>query len=341
MLAVSVLALTAALAPPTVIVTGATGRVGRLVIDRLLSRPGVVTTVRALVRDVEKAKELLPVSDSIELIECDLASDDASNAIGTACDGADALIWCASGFKADGTLIDIDCVTDFGRAMSSGGGSLPKIALCSSAGVTRPEWPEAKKTTLIGASDIPIIRLNPGGILGQKVTAEEALRSTGVPYCIVRPTGLKDDWPAGRPILSQGDVAVGRTSPADLARVLVSALTSPGSEGKTFEMFTLTGYPAPSDGLSTALAGLTPDAAGPLPETRVTAAYELLQQLLPGEAQDATRLEMGRTYEQVDAGEVSRERGAAPTAREQAIASAALESITTPAPRKRDAVKRF
>ena len=29
--------------------------------------------------------------------------------------------------------------------------------------------------------------------------------------------GLKDDWPAGRPVISQGDVAVGRTSRQDLA----------------------------------------------------------------------------------------------------------------------------
>ena len=31
----------------------------------------------------------------------------------------------------------------------------------------------------------------------------------------------------------------------------------------------------------------------------MTASYQLMQQLLPGEAQDATKLEMGRTYEQV------------------------------------------
>ena len=51
-------------------------------------------------------------------------------------------------------------------------------------------------------------------------------------------------------------------------------------------------------------------------------------QLLPGEEQDATKLEMGRTYEQVDAGAAGeeggvapRERGAAPTERELALAS--------------------
>ena len=45
-------------------------------------------------------------------------------------------------------------------------------------------------------------------------------------------------------------------------------------------------------------------------------------QFLPGEEQDATKLEMGRTYEQVDRGEVApRARGAAPTAREADLAA--------------------
>lgn len=65
-----------------------------------------------------------------------------------------------------------------------------------------------------------------------------------------------------------------------------------------------------------------PDAAGPLDEAAVDAAYGFLQQCLPGEEQDATKLEMGRTYEQVDAGDVvSRTRGAAPTERELNLAS--------------------
>ena len=42
---------------------------------------------------------------------------------------------------------------------------------------------------LVGAADIPIIRLNPGGILDRKREAEEILRSSGVPYAVVRPTG--------------------------------------------------------------------------------------------------------------------------------------------------------
>lgn len=312
--------------PRTVVVAGATGRSGRLVVEELLRTEN---QVRAIVRNTTKAAEVLPTHPDLSLFECDLA-DTTDDIVNEACASASGLIWCASGFTAEGESLDCKGVQEFTKGLKETGSADARLVMLSSAGVTRTEWDDAKSAALVGASDIPIIRLNPGNILGKKREAEDLLRESGMPYCVVRPTGLKDDWPAGRPILSQGDVAVGRTTPTDLASVLVSAVSEPDAAGKTFEMFTLAGYPAPSDGLASALAALTPDAAGPPPEARVYAAYDLLQQLLPGEAQDATRLEMGRTYEQVDRGEVSRERGAAPTEREKAVASAALDSITTP-----------
>ena len=256
-------------------------------------------------------------------------------------EGADAAIWCASGFNEAGEAIDVSGIPRLAKAfpVAAGPEAPPKLVMCSSAGVTRPDWPEAKKELLIGASDIPIIRLNPGGILGQKVVAETSLREAAVPSCIVRPTGLKDDWPSGRPILSQGDVAVGRTAPADLARVLVGLLDEPAASGKTMEMFTLQGYPAGE--LATSLEGLAPDTAPPT-EAAVEASYRLLQQMLPGEQQDATKLEMGRTYEQVDSGEVApRSRAAtSPTEREQQVADGALSSLRAQG-RKRDMLKRL
>jgi hypothetical protein len=141
--------------------------------------------------------------------------------------------------------------------------------MLSSAGVTRPSWSDDKKTKMAGAADIPIVRLNPGGILGLKCDAEQvwvcvhmigvfnlssdfcvkevagllffwpcfhllhvhgwscmnahgcghammkltsfffnflssqALRDSDLPYCIVRPCGLNEDWAPGRPVLSQ------------------------------------------------------------------------------------------------------------------------------------------
>ena len=56
--------------------------------------------------------------------------------------------------------------------------------------ITRPTWSGKQKAQLVGASDIPIVRLNPGGLLDEKRKAEELLRQSGASYTIARPTGL-------------------------------------------------------------------------------------------------------------------------------------------------------
>jgi uncharacterized protein YbjT (DUF2867 family) len=75
-----------------VVVAGATGRVGRLVVEQLLAQD---TPVRALVRDRDAASAVLP--PSCALVECDLASQGADAAVRSACDGAHSLIFCATG----------------------------------------------------------------------------------------------------------------------------------------------------------------------------------------------------------------------------------------------------
>ena len=131
---------------------------------------------------------------------------------------------------------------------------------------------------------------------------------------------------------------VGRANREDVASVLVEAALSEEADGKSFEMCTLAGeaYPAPEDfspafsrllsdeqratlGEDVGFGASEPTAAG---EAFVQGQYLLAAQLLPGEVQDATKLEMGRTYEEVDKGKVSRKPGAAPTEREVRVATA-------------------
>lgn len=309
---------------PCVAVFGATGRVGQLVVKSLLNQD---YCVKALVRNATKASKVLPAD--VDTTNLDLSTASAVE-VQKACDGMTAAIWCASGFTPDMTSVDMMGMKVLPEAFSSastGESKLPRIVMCSSAGVTRPSWDDESKKKLVGAADIPIVRLNPGGILGKKVEAEDLLRQSGVPYSIVRPTGLKFDpqeWSPGRPVFSQGDVAVGRTSAQVLADVLVSVLKEPHATGKTFEMLTLQGYPAPRT-LGNVLDPLKRDDEGPLDASEVLANYKLLQQLLPGEEQDATKLEIGRSYEQVDRGEVARERGAAATTREKELAASVVK----------------
>lgn len=138
-------------------------------------------------------------------------------------------------------------------------------------------------------------------------------RRLGVDYCIFRPCGLNDNWsPNQRPIFSQGDVAVGRINRKDVAKILVDILSTPEATGKTFEAFSIANsegcYPPPAD-LGPALSRLVSDAhdgGRGLGEDAIRATYALMQQLLPGEKQDAAGLAMGQTYEQLDRDEKGR-----------------------------------
>mmetsp|Transcript_72038 Transcript_72038/g.206773 ORF Transcript_72038/g.206773 Transcript_72038/m.206773 type:complete len:387 (-) Transcript_72038:73-1233(-) len=296
-----------------VAVAGATGRTGRLVVQELL-RSGRATEVCVLVRNETKASEVLPLDDA--RLRVVLLGSDAAGTFASGCEGVDAAIWCSDG--QDGIVEMARLVKDAGDASSKGA---PRMVMCSSAAITRPTWPKGKQSMFPGVADIPIVRLNPGNLLGKKRAAEALVRTSGAPYVILRPTGLRDDSPVGRPLLSQGDFAVGRTSRVDLASMLVALLDEPSSTGKTVEMLSVAGYPKPV-GYASALAPLLRDAelglAGRLrrgvarllrgggASAADEAKYGLLQQLLPGENQDSASLAMGQTYEQNDKGQEGR-----------------------------------
>ena len=115
--------------------------------------------------------------------------------------------------------------------------SKPQIVLISSAGVERNaivgDDQEARK------KDIPIVQLNPGGVLNYKYDGENAVRASGLPYAVVRPTGMSDDAGASGPALlemSQGDKISGKISREEVAMVVSSALSMSAATSKTFEV---------------------------------------------------------------------------------------------------------
>ena len=170
----------------------------------------------------------------------------------------------------------------------------------------------ARNVSLI--THVPLSRYSPPPPDARPITCDIQRRDIGVDYCIFRPCGLNDDWsPNQRPIFSQGDVAVGRINRMDVAKILVDVLSTPEATGKTFEAFSIAntgGYYPPPASLGPALSRLVPDAidggGGGLGEEAIRATYALMQQLLPGEKQDAAGLAMGQTYEQLDRDEGGR-----------------------------------
>ena len=78
-----------------VAVAGATGRTGQFVVQELLARG--VPNVVAVVRDKAKFDKVFPdAPDNLVCVQCDLGNP---RAIQNAVEGADAAIWCATGFS--------------------------------------------------------------------------------------------------------------------------------------------------------------------------------------------------------------------------------------------------
>lgn len=295
-----------------VLVTGAAGPTGRLVVEMLLTTyPGV--RVRAHASNRTKLEEAVAdiktrvANSNVELLSMDL---DLPEEISNAVVGASAVVWCASSFGGDKiertffeelqyqmqngrpVILDSEGVERAAKAFASRTALLPedassitpKFVLLSSAAVSRPKWSPEWNRDYAEAAEIPIVQLNPENILDTKFEGEQSVRSSGVPYCVVRPCGLNAEHPNGRFVVSSGDVATGRISRQDVAEFLVSVLAEPGAEGKTMEIFTLPDLPKRS--MSDVITSLPKDTADGCPTPNADI-YSVLKQLSPGSSNDA------------------------------------------------------
>lgn len=114
-----------------------------------------------------------------------------------------------------------------------GGKILPQFVQISSAGVTRPNRPGINLE-----EEPPAVRLNEqlGGILTWKLRGEDAIRSSGLTYTIIRPCALTEE-PGGKTLkFEQGDNIRGKVSREDIAELCLQALEEPKLSNVTFEV---------------------------------------------------------------------------------------------------------
>ena len=224
----------------TVLCVGATGSIGRHVVEQALRRGHAV---RALVRSRAKAAGLPAQAD---IVVGELTQPDT---LAQAVAGVDAIVFThgSNGAKADMQAIDYGGVRN---ALIALGGRKVRIALMTAIGVTDRAGSYNRSTE---SHD-------------WKRRSERLVRASGNAYTIVRPGWFDcNDANQHRIVMLQGDKrhsgtpADGAVARRQIAAVLVASLTLEQARHKTFELVAEAG-PEPSD-LAPLFAAVTADAA--------------------------------------------------------------------------------
>lgn len=209
--------------PSRVLVAGASGRTGREILRELVGRP---VDVRAITRSAEKHDALVE-SGADEVVVGDLLNpDDARNAL----EGCDAVLFAAgsdltTGLIRPGRVVDGDGVRNLIEAAVDEG--VHTFVLQSSIGVgnSRRGMPLWARTLVLRWA------------VREKERAERALRDSTLDYVIVRPGWLNDDPATDDVIIAEGATNMTGSIPrADVARLMVAALSTPAMANRTFEV---------------------------------------------------------------------------------------------------------
>lgn len=211
-----------AAAKPLVLLAGATGNNGSPILRQLQELPGAPYRVRAMTRDVSKAKAKFGATAAwVEWIEADVTKPETLNA---ALDGVDYII--------DAKAAPMSPFGDSPEAINFQG-TLNMIAAAKAVG-------RVKKYVAITSSSAGIKNhfLNTIGrdVLIYMGLAEDALIASGIPYVIIGPARLNDD-PSGRSIvlMPRADYVTGMAvTRADVARVCIAALANPAADNRAF-----------------------------------------------------------------------------------------------------------
>lgn len=235
-------------APLTILVVGATGSIGRLVVAEA-TRQG--HTVRALVRNLARADNL---PEPAQRVVGDLTQP---STLLSAINGVDAVVFThgshGSG-KADAERVDYGGVCNVLAAL---GHRKVRVALMTAIGVTNRTGAFNRATE----------------IHDWKRRGERLVRASGLAYTIVRPGWFDYNEPDQQQlVLRQGDTrhagspSDGVVSRKQIAEVLVNSLSSEAARGKTFELVAERG-PATKD-FEALFAELEPDVVGALDGVR-------------------------------------------------------------------------
>jgi NADH dehydrogenase len=201
-----------------ILVAGGTGRLGTLLVDRLVNRK---LPVRVLTRQSAHAEHL--AGDRVTVVSGDVRDPDS---LAAAAAGVDVVVSAVHGFT-DPHRTSLAAVDRDGNAnlVEAAKGAGADFVLMSTVGAA-------------GDSPIELFRM--------KHAAEQHAARSGVPTTIVRATAFLELWidvlhqtatRSGRPLVfGRGRNPINFVSAADVAAILEQAVIDPATRGKTLEI---------------------------------------------------------------------------------------------------------
>ncbi|WP_093914939.1 SDR family oxidoreductase [Sulfitobacter marinus] len=194
-----------------ILITGATGQLGQLVLDALSAKAVPVETIAVLVRRQEAAAELQAKGYDVRLGDY----SDADN-LEAAFAGLDRLLFISS--------------PEIGQRVPQ---HLNVIKAAKSAGVSFIAY-----TSLLKADTSKI------GFAPEHIATEEALAASGLDYCLLRNAWYTENYLMALPQILEmgqhfgaaGDAKFAPATRADLAQAAAEVLVSAGHEGKIYEL---------------------------------------------------------------------------------------------------------
>jgi uncharacterized protein YbjT (DUF2867 family) len=225
-----------------VLVTGATGRTGSLVVQKLRQRPDEFEVI-AFARSETKAKALFGTTDGFFF-----GNINQFSTLNTAFSGVQCLVILTSavpqikappqpgerpefGFEPGGTPEEVDFIGQKHQIDAAIAAGVEHIVLVGSMGGTNENH--------------PLNQLGNGNILVWKRKAEQYLINSGIDYTIIRAGGLLDKAGGIRELLVGKDDVFLSHPPngiptsiprADVAEMVVQALQTPNARNKAFDL---------------------------------------------------------------------------------------------------------
>lgn len=196
-------------------VAGATGETGRRIVKELIARN---IPVRALVRDVEQARAILPVE--AELVVGDVLKPESLNAAL----GDSTVLLCATGAKPS--------FDPTGPYKVDFEGTKNLVDIAKSKGIEHFVMVSSLCTSQL-FHPLNLFWL----ILVWKKQAEEYIQKSGLTYTIVRPGGLKNEDNTDAIVMQSADTLFDGSIPRQkVAQVCVESLLKPAARNKIVEI---------------------------------------------------------------------------------------------------------